>query len=108
MTLMQTGFYQHFLTNSAETIDMISPKKKIHATRSGTGLLTTTSKAMMIPAINMIISPAFVALLKSIISYISAYKHFLPSFLPVTSDHRMPYIITDSLVVLSCSSENTF
>jgi hypothetical protein len=66
----QTRICQRFLTNSAETIDMANPTKKIHATRSGTGLLTTTRNAMMIPAINMIISPTFVALLKSFITYL--------------------------------------
>ena len=60
--------FQRFLAQSAEAIDMTSPAKNIHATRFGTGSLTTTRIAMTIPAISIMIIPIFVPLLKSLIS----------------------------------------
>ena len=64
-------FYR-FLMKSVEAIDMTSPTKNIHATRFGTGLPTTISSAMIIPAISMIIIPTFIALLNDFIYCTSA------------------------------------
>ena len=58
--------FQRLLTKSVEAIDMTNPTKNIHATRFGIGLLTTTSSAIIVPAISMIIIPAFVVFLSEL------------------------------------------
>jgi hypothetical protein len=80
---------------------MIIPVKKIHATRLGTGLLMTTRSAMMIPAISMIISPTFVALLKPFTSYTSTNFDLSLFMLPLKTKKRVMNVLINVLFDIS-------
>ena len=51
--------FQRLLTKSVEAIDMTNPTKNIHATRFGTGLLTTTSSAIIVVLLSELFQDSF-------------------------------------------------
>lgn len=80
----------------------VNKKKHIHATRtlSPSGICRRAAKSRHSDRLHCLGKVKFV--------HCFSVTKIDSSFLPVISDHRIPHLVTDSEVVLSGSSKNTF